>query len=89
MYLDRVLDDDGDPLGYEKMRGIKLLANVEMEQTFRQLPQIFRHKDAKTAYVKGSQATTNFLNKCIGCEILRKNADGSYEKTDENLRKVA
>ena len=89
MYLNRVLDEDGDPLGYEKMKGVAMLANVEMEGTFRQLPQIFRHKDAKTAYAKASQATTNFLNKCIGCEILRKNSDGTYEKTDEDLRKVA
>ena len=86
MYLNRTLDENGDPLGYAKMTGVKLLANDDMEAAFKKLPDKFRHKDAKETYGKGSQATTNFLVKCLGCGILKKNADGHYEKIDEKAR---
>ncbi|MDA2925273.1 AAA family ATPase [Acidobacteria bacterium AH-259-L09] len=81
-YLARIRDKNGEPLGYKRMTGVKLLFNKEQEETFAKLPDRFRFKDAQQTYSKGAQATTDFLNKCISCGIVRK-VNRAYEKVPE------
>lgn len=78
-YLARVRDDDGEPLGYERLSGASLLFNAEQAETFSKLPAQFRFKNAQMVYGKGAQATTDFLNKCINVGLIRKTERG-YEK---------
>lgn len=80
-YLARVLDDDGEPLGYRRITGVSLLGNPEQIEAFKQLPAEFRFKDAKFAYKRGGQATTDFLAKCIEAGVLKK-AGTTYKKTE-------
>jgi len=72
MYLERVQDEDGDPLGYSCLTGVDLLFNSEHEEAFDKLPSDFRFKDAKFALGKGASATKDFLSKCINVGILRR-----------------
>ena len=76
----RVMDDDGEPCGYDQLSGAKLLGNEDQQQAFGRLPERFRFKEAKRIYGKADQATTDFLNKCIAAGILRKVTKGKYEK---------
>src|SRR5262249_41266305 len=79
VYLSRVRDENGDAMGYSVLSGPKLLFNEEREAAYAKLPDRFRFKDAKHAFGKGPQATTDFLNKCIGLGLLRK-VGRTYEK---------
>ena len=78
-YLARVSNEDGEALAYRALSGQSLLVNKTQRDAFQKLPEAFRFKDAQAAYGKGAQATTDFLNKCIGLGILRK-AGKTYEK---------
>jgi hypothetical protein len=72
MYLGRVLGEDGKPMGYEQLRGASLLFNSDQRAAFESLADTFTFKQAKQTYGRGSQATTDFLNKCQSVGILRK-----------------
>jgi hypothetical protein len=78
-YLARVSDENGEALAYRALSGQSLLVNKVQREAFEKLPAAFRFKDAQAAYAKGPQATTDFLNKCLGLGILRK-AGKTYEK---------
>jgi hypothetical protein len=79
-YVGRSFDSSGMPLGYTKLVGEDLLFNGDQQAIFQQLPVSFRYKDARLAYGKGSQATVDFLIKCIALGILRKTTEG-YQKS--------
>lgn len=80
-FLTRVLDEDGEAVGYNTLVGVSLLFNLEQETAYRGLPVVSRFKDAQRHYGKGPQATTDFLNKCIDVGIMRK--DGrDYRKVE-------
>jgi hypothetical protein len=80
-YVARVLDEDDEPQGYVELAGVSLLFNLEQEEAYRDLPPQFRFKDAQKHYGKGSQATNDFLKKCIGAGVMRK--DGrEYRKVE-------
>jgi hypothetical protein len=80
-FVARVLDEDGEPQGYDKLAGVKLLFNPLQEEAYRSFPASVRFKDAQRLYGRGPQATTDFLSKCIGVGIMRK--DGrEYRKVE-------
>jgi hypothetical protein len=83
--LARVHDEDGEPLGYDRLSGVALLGNSEQQAAFNKLPPAFRFTGAKHSYGKASQPTTDFLNKCISAGILRKTPNG-YEKIDQVIQ---
>jgi hypothetical protein len=72
MYVIRVFDENGEPVGYKGATGPRLLFNPEQEAAYAKLPLEFRFKDAALAYERGPQATADFLRKCIAQGILRK-----------------
>jgi len=71
IHIGRVLDDDGEPLGYERITGADLLPGPQREK-FDALPKAFRFKSARQIYCKGDQATTDFLNKCLTLGVLER-----------------
>jgi hypothetical protein len=83
IYLAREFDDDGEPIGYRRLSGLSLL-NEDQQQAFSKLPLVFRFKEAKPIYGRGSQATTDFLGKCTRSGLLRKTPRG-YEKVSQAL----
>ena len=78
-YLARVLDDDGEPLGYRRVTGSSLLPAYQRE-AFTKLPDTFRFKEAMQVYGKGDQATIGFLRKCISLGLLTHVYRGPYVK---------
>ena len=78
-YLARVLDDDGEPLGYRRVTGSSLLP-ANQRQAFKKLPETFRFKEAKGVYDKGDQATMDFLKKCSSLGLLDHVPRGPYVK---------
>jgi hypothetical protein len=81
IYIARVFDENGEPVGYNEVTGSRLLFNPDQESAFRKLPPQFRFKDARMAYDRGPQATSDFLKKCLALKIVRKNGH-RYSKTN-------
>ena len=79
-YLERVFDDDEQPIGYRRLAGVEFLDNPTQQAAFGKLPGAFSFKEAKTIYGRRDQATIDFLMKCDRAGILRKVAKGRYEK---------
>jgi hypothetical protein len=80
-YLERVLDDDQQAVGYSRLTGVvELLDNKVQESALSALPDAFSFKEAKFTYSRGNQATTDFLGKCIQLGLIRKPTKGRYEK---------
>ena len=69
--VERIFDEEGDPLGYRKMSGASLLCNSHQEKAFQELPETFKFKQARQAYGRSDQPTVDFLNKCKAAGILR------------------
>lgn len=80
-FLTRVLDDDDEPRGYDKLAAASLLFNPTQEEAYQKLPDAFRFKAVQQVYGRGAQATIDFLKKCIAVDIMRK--DGrEYRKVE-------
>jgi hypothetical protein len=80
IYLGRVCDDDGDPIGYRTIVGVRLLGNPDQEAAFEGLPQQFKFKEAMRVYGKTDDPTSKWLKKCIGANLVRQVARGHYER---------
>jgi hypothetical protein len=80
-FLSRILDEDDEPIGYQKLTGVDMLWNDSQITAYHKLPITFRFKDAKTIYGREDQATSDFLNKCISLGIMRKDEHG-YRKVE-------
>ena len=71
-FVARILDEDDEALGYQELAGVNLLFNAEQEAAYAALPLSFKFMDAQRIYEKGGQATADFLRKCMGVGIMRK-----------------
>lgn len=78
-FLSRVYDESGEPLGYKRITGAHLLFNADQQAAFKKLPERFRFKEAEQVYGRRAQATTDFLNKCVGVGLLQR-VPGGYLK---------
>lgn len=85
IYLARDVDEDGDPVGYRRLVGPELLFNEDQQKALGKLAKQFTFKEAKNAYGRGDQPTSNFLQRSINFQILRKVARGVYEKLEARL----
>jgi AAA domain len=83
LYLGRHFDENGDPLGYFPLAGARLLFNPEQEKAYEDLPQQFSFKQAKQAYGRQDQATSDMLRKCAELNLVQKVARGRYAKMVE------
>ena len=80
IYVARDSDENGDPAGYRHLIGPELLFDDRREDALATLPQEFTFKDAKNAYGRADQATTNFLRRCMSLGLVRKEGRGRFEK---------
>ena len=64
IYLERVCNEEGDPIGYRAMVGVHLLGNPEQQTAFNKLPSQFAFKEAKTIYGRSDDPTKKWLRKC-------------------------
>jgi len=81
VYVARIFDGQGEPMGYRNLTGSQLLFNSDQEAAFKKLAWRFRFKDARLAYGRGDQATADFLKKCEALQIVRRLKMG-YEKLE-------
>jgi hypothetical protein len=81
-YVERAYDDDGKPIGYRVITGIKLLNNPEQEAAFQKLAREFSFKEAKYIYGRSDDPTKKWLNKCESVGVLVQTGRGTYRRTD-------
>jgi hypothetical protein len=72
VFLNRVFDEDDEPIGYGRLIGTVDLLNKDQQEPFEKLPSTFSFTEAKHAYNRRGQATADFLKKCIALQLLRK-----------------
>lgn len=87
-YLDRVVDTEGEPIGYRRVIGSELLGNLEQEAAFRKLPSHpteFSFKEAMFAYGKTDNPTSQWLKKCEAAGLIRRIGRGRYQVVDCSL----
>jgi hypothetical protein len=77
--LERVYDDDGEPLGYRQLTGIGLLSE-DRRKAFDMLPNEFGTGEARKALRRGDEATDNFLNECKRLRLIEKVRRGRWKK---------
>jgi hypothetical protein len=71
IYIERVLGEDGFPIGYRRITGVALLGSVDQQTAFAKLPPRFTFKEAMRIYDRTDKPTREWLLKCIGAGILR------------------
>jgi len=75
----RVIDEDGEPLGYRRVTGSGLLP-ADQRRAYNKLSDSSQFKEAMQVYGKGDQATMDFLKKCISLGLLNHAYRGPYVK---------
>ena len=80
IYVARDSDENGDPVGYRQLIGTELLFVEHRQSALVCLSPQFTFKDAKIAYRRADQATSNFLRRCISLGVVRKVSRGRFEK---------
>jgi hypothetical protein len=87
LYLERVFDDENNPLGYRLARGAELLNNPKQQAAFALLPDQFRFREAVNIYGCGDDPTNKWLTKCAAVGIIEKVSRGIYRKRTEEVPK--
>jgi hypothetical protein len=80
IYLQRVSDEAGEPIGYQRLVGPGLLGNADQEAAFAKLPERFSFKQAKQTYQRSDDPTRKWLQKCIAVGIVEQEGRGMYRK---------
>lgn len=80
IFIERVLDDQGQPLGYKRVVGIGLLGNADQEAAYVRLPEQFTFKEAKAIFARADDPTNKWLKKCEAAGLLEKLDGRGYKK---------
>ena len=80
IYIQRVLDDTGEALGYRRLAGVALLGNDEQVAAFNRLPEQFTFKLAKQTYGRSDDPTRDFLLKCVAAGLVEQTGRGQYRR---------
>ncbi|HTQ61142.1 MAG TPA: AAA family ATPase [Candidatus Solibacter sp.] len=80
LYLERVCDVDGEPLGYRPLADVKLLGHAEQAAAFHSLPEQFGFKEAKEKFGRSDDPTRKWLQKCISLGLIKQIGRGRYER---------
>jgi hypothetical protein len=80
-FLARDHDESGDPAGYRQLDGPELLFNDQQQKALTSLPQRFTFKEAKLAYGRSDQPTSNWLVRSSDLGLVKRQGRGVYEKT--------
>jgi hypothetical protein len=81
VYIERALNEEGDPIGYKPLTGPRLLGNPEQEGAFIRLPERFAFREAKAIYARADDPTRKWLLKCISAGLVKQVAKGVYQRT--------
>jgi hypothetical protein len=79
MSVERVLDEDEDPLGYRHLTGAEHLSPGR-RAAFQALKPTFSTKDAKAALNRTDDPTNKFLQECKQLGLIEKVAKGQWRK---------
>jgi hypothetical protein len=79
LLLERVFDEEGEPIGYRALTGIALLS-PQRREALEKLPSEFSFKEAKAALDRGDASTANFLQASIQAGVLKKIRKGRYRR---------
>jgi hypothetical protein len=82
LYVERVSDKNGEPLGYRRLARIELLGNADQEAAFRSLPKQFTFKEAKQTLNRSDDPTRKWLLKCVSLGLVRQSGKGLYARVD-------
>jgi hypothetical protein len=78
-YVRRVHDDDGEPLGYERMQGVDLLSEDD-RTAYRKLPSgQLTTGQIRKAYEKTQNPTNEFIKRLQGAGLLHRIERGTWE----------
>jgi hypothetical protein len=83
-HIGRVYGDEGEPLGYRRLRGFELLSQ-EHRDAYKKLESESTYTQARKAFGKGGRPLTTFLSNCFGAGILEKHGAGKkarYRKVE-------
>lgn len=81
IFIERVSDDQGEPIGYRRVIGVGLLGNQDQENAFARLPEQFTFKEAKLVFGRADDPTNKWLKKCEAAGLIEKlNGRGPYRK---------
>jgi len=81
IYLERVCNEQGDPIGYRAMAGVQLLGDADQQALFLRLPHgQFSFKEAKFIYGKSDDPTRKWLLKCMDAKLVKQVGWGVYER---------
>jgi hypothetical protein len=83
-HIGRVYGDEGEPLGYRRLRGFELLS-PEYKDAYNKLELEFTYTQAQSALGKKGRPLKTFLSTCFGAGILEKNGTGKkgrYRKVE-------
>jgi hypothetical protein len=80
VYLQRVCDGDGEPIGYRRIVGPQLLGNADQQAAFAQLLQQFTFKEAKAIYGRSDDPTRKWLLKCEAAGLVKQMGRGLYQR---------
>jgi hypothetical protein len=80
LYVERVCDENGKPIGYRPIAGVKLLNNPEQEAAYLKLPEEFAFKQAKQIYARSDDPTRKWLIKCESAGLIKQIGRGTYQK---------
>jgi hypothetical protein len=74
MIVERVFDNNGEPIGYRRKTGAALLKNAHQQQALESLPlsEPFSFTEAKRIYGRSDQATIDWLRKCQGLGLVER-----------------
>jgi len=80
-YLERIWDEANQPLAYRRFSATpQMLKNYDQEGTFMRLPEAFSFGEARQAYGKQHQATSDFLQKLVRLGLVAKVGHGRFQK---------
>jgi len=81
IYIERVCDPQGDPIGYRRIVGLELLGNADQQAAFTKLPEQFTFKEARQAYGRSDDPTNKWLKKCEAAGLIEKlEKRGHYQR---------
>jgi hypothetical protein len=83
-HIGRVYGDEGEPLGYRRLRGFELLSQ-DHKDAYKKLGSEFTYTQARGAFGKGGRPLSTFLSNCFGAGILEKYGTGKkarYRKVE-------
>ncbi len=85
VYVERISDDDGEPMGYRQVTGVELLGSETQKDKFKELPRQFTFKVAKQIYERADDPTRKWLLKCVSLGLIQQIGRGHYEKSERPL----